>query len=151
MCTECASTHFGNGLSTTVNGGRLFCALRGASTAAKGLFYTVDGLTKTNGFQPLWPTLVAAGTYAVCQTDECLVRVATGFSAFFIVVAAALWARLSSLFWGQRTIFHQAIFATIYVTQFQLLVQHYNGLETGMALAAFPLAGLFFCVSFRSS
>lgn len=121
-----------------------YFALSVARKAAEGYFFSVDGVNPTNGFQPLWPTLLAGASYLTCDGRECMVRLATAFSSVLAIASALLWATVSSHFWGRGSLLHKAVFAVVYLTQFQLLIQHFNGLETGLALTLLGLAGYLF-------
>jgi hypothetical protein len=112
-----------------------FYALSIARNIAAGHGITIDGVTRTNGFQPLH-TFLIAGLARLTSVDRLvLLRVAYAAALVIFLVTAWLVASIardiagpparSCVFWAT---------ALVYVTLRLLLLQHFNGLETGLQL-----------------
>jgi hypothetical protein len=118
-----------------------------ARNVARGVGFSVDGTTLTNGFHPLWGVLSSLAFLVGAGSDELSMRLVLVASATTTVVSAVLWARLFSNLFGTDNRLYRLCFVLIYLTSFQLLAQHFNGLETGLLLALLGAIGFYWSSS----
>jgi len=118
-----------------------------ARNVARGVGFSVDGTTLTNGFHPLWGVLSSLAFLVGAGSDELSMRLVLVASATTTVVSAVLWARLFSNLFGADNRLYRLCFVLIYLTSFQLLAQHFNGLETGLLLALLGAIGFYWSSS----
>ena len=118
-----------------------------ARNVARGVGFSVDGTTLTNGFQPLWGVLSSLAFVAGTGSDELSMRLVLLASVATTIISALLWARLFSSLFGADNRLYRLCFVLIYLTSFQLLIQHLNGLETGLLLALLAATGLYWSSS----
>jgi len=118
-----------------------------ARNVARGVGFSVDGTTLTNGFHPLWGILSSLAFLMGAGSDELSMRLVLVASAVTTIVSALLWARLFSRLFGADNRLYRVCFVLIYLTSFQLLTQHFNGLETGLLLALLAATGLYWSSS----
>jgi hypothetical protein len=107
-----------------------------ARQIALGHGVTVDGSTRTNGFQPLWVFLVVP-LYAMTSGQRILtLRFVLCCSGVLWIGTALVLAKLSA-----RLTAHSRAAAMwtviLYLTSRTILEQHFNGLETGLMLFVF--------------
>lgn len=112
---------------------------------AKGVGFSVDGTTLTNGFQPLWGVLSALAFLVTGSADEPSIRIVLLASAALTILSAFLWASISAGLFGTDDRLYRLSFVLIYLTSFQLLMQHFNGLETGLVLVLMGAIGIYWC------
>lgn len=114
---------------------------------ANGRGVTFDGAGTTNGFHPLWMLLVSA-CYALPVPDEASLRLALGASALVAALACVpLWALVRALTDSRGAAIAAA---AAYGLNPVLAAMSVNGLETGLALAAFLLCTERFLAFLRS-
>jgi hypothetical protein len=118
-----------------------------ARNVARGVGFSVDGTTLTNGFQPLWGVLSSLAFVAGAGSDELSMRLVLLASVAMAIISAVLWARLFSRLFGADNRLYRLCFVLIYLTSFQLLIQHLNGLETGLLLVVLAATGLYWSSS----
>jgi hypothetical protein len=111
-----------------------------ARNMALGRGMTADGRELTNGFQPLW-VFATAIWFRLFHGDRLsAVRAVLITHSVLFVLAAHVWARLLAAFSTAHRDRLYALFVVTYLTAHQLLVQSFNGLETGLLLLTLGLA-----------
>jgi hypothetical protein len=106
-----------------------------------GRVFSIDGIHSTTGFQPLWAVLTAP-LFAIAPSNEGAIRGVLLLSGLCAIASAIAWSRLSQLYWQQDRYPHRAIFIALYLSQFQLIAQSFNGLETALNLLLIGVTGL---------
>jgi hypothetical protein len=112
-----------------------FYALAISRNIATGHGITIDGVTRTNGFQPLYTFLMAAVGRLTSADRMFLLRAVYAADLIIYIVTAWLLGAIARdtvgrpggcyAFWGT---------ALAYLTLRLVLLQHFNGLETGLQL-----------------
>src|SRR5262249_24305018 len=116
-----------------------------ARNIARGVGFSVDGRTLTNGFQPLWGIVSSLFFLVTGEHKELLIRLVLLASALLAILSAFLWSRLAAGMLGVEGGLYRICFIVIYLSSFQLLAQHFNGLETGLVLVLQAVLGLYWC------
>jgi hypothetical protein len=109
----------------------------------RGAGFSVDRVTLTNGFHPLWAVLSSLAFMVGGGSDELAIRIVLFASAVTTIASAFLWAPLFSRLFGVDNRLYRVCFVLLYLTAFQLVAQHFNGLETGLLLALLAATGLY--------
>ncbi len=122
-----------------------------ARNIARGVGFSVDGHTLTNGFQPLWAIVTAPIFMLAGSSNEAAMRMVLVLIAAMIVLSAVSWSAIAGGVFGVRTRLYRLAFVLIYVTSFPLLTQHFNGLETGLFLLALGSTGSFWCAPVKQT
>jgi hypothetical protein len=118
-----------------------------ARNIARGVGFSVDGKTLTNGFQPLWGIVSSLFFLVTGESNELSIRFVLLASAMLAILSAFLWSSLAAGLLGVEGSLYRVCFIVIYLTSFQLLAQHFNGLETGLVLVLQAVLGLYWCSS----
>ncbi len=117
-----------------------YLSLTIARNIAAGRGVTADGRELTNGFQPLW-VFATSVWFKLFHGDRLsAVRAVLITHSVLFILAAHVWARFLSAFSTTHRERLYALFVVTYVTCHQLLVQSFNGLETGLLLLILGLA-----------
>jgi hypothetical protein len=107
-----------------------------ARNIAAGHGITIDGVTLTNGFQPLL-TFIQAGLFALARGDDLLaLRFVLGFYWLLYLGAAAMlgWIAANAEAAPERRLSAGLATALLYLGASYLFLHHFNGLETGMLM-----------------
>ena len=107
-----------------------------ARNIGAGLGITIDGATRTNGFQPLL-TFIQAGLFALARGNDLLaLRFVLGFYWLLYLGTAAILGRIAAVAEPDPSRRPTAGLATtlLYLGASYLFLHHFNGLETGMLL-----------------
>lgn len=115
---------------------------------ARGIGFSVDGTTLTNGFHPLWAIVTSVIFVLVGEASEPAIRILLAVSAMLAVLSAFSWSSLIGSAFDADNRLYRIVFVLVYLTSFQLLVQHFNGLETGFILVLFAIVGTYWRRSF---
>src|SRR5690242_8982270 len=67
-----------------------------ARNIARGIWFSVDGITHTNGFHPLWAVLSSLAFLIAGDSTELAIRILLAASVITTITSAFLWASLSS-------------------------------------------------------
>jgi hypothetical protein len=117
-----------------------YLSLTIARNIAAGHGVTADGRELTNGFQPLW-VFATAVWFKLFHGDRLrAVRAVLLTHSVIFFLSAHVWARFLSAFASARREHLYILFAATYLTCHQLLLQSFNGLETGLLLLTAGLA-----------
>jgi len=118
-----------------------YYAMAIARNIAAGRGVTIDGVTATNGFQPLF-TFLQAGLFRLAGGDDALaVRLILGLHWLFQVGAALLVGQIAGdALPGGRPALRRALASFLYLSGTYLFLHHFNGLETGCLLFLLALA-----------
>ena len=114
-----------------------------ARNVARGVGFSVDGTTLTNGFHPLWAVLSSLAFLIGAGSDELAIRIVLFASGGLTILSAILWARLFSRLFDADNRLYRICFVLVYLAAFPLLAQHFNGLETGLLLVLLAATGLY--------
>lgn len=107
-----------------------------ARNIAAGHGVTIDGVTPTNGFQPLL-TFIQAGLFALARGDDLLaLRFVLGFYWLLYLGTAAILGWIAAVAEADPDRRLTAALGTslLYLGASYLFLHHFNGLETGMLL-----------------
>ena len=116
-----------------------YYALSVARNLAAGHGLSIDGVTLTNGFQPLF-TIIEAGAFAMAGDDEILAMRLVMLFAWLFHAAGALTVALVArdawpVRWGEAERASRAWVAAFLYLAAPLMLNHaYNGLETGCVM-----------------
>ena len=113
-----------------------YYSLAVARNIGSGLGITIDGATRTNGFQPLL-TFIQAGFFALARGNDLLaLRFVLGFYWLLYLGTAAILGRIAAAAEPEPSRRLTAGLATtlLYLGASYLFLHHFNGLETGMLL-----------------
>jgi len=97
---------------------------------------TIDGVTPTNGFQPLL-TFIQAGLFALARGNDLLaLRFVLGFYSLLYLGTAAMLGWVAAVAEAEPARRSTAALATalLYLGASYLFLHHFNGLETGLLL-----------------
>jgi hypothetical protein len=119
-----------------------------ARNLARGVGFSVDGTTWTNGFHPLWAILSSLAFVLAGDASEPAIRILLAASAVFSILSALSWSSVVGGAFDANSRLYRIIFMLVYLTSFQLLAQHFNGLETGFSLLLFAVIGNYWCGSY---
>lgn len=114
-----------------------------ARNIARGVGFSVDGSTLTNGFHPLWAVLSSLVFVTSGDSAEAAVRILLALGAATAVGSAFFWSSIAGAAFDAKPALYRPVFVLVYLGSFQLLAQHFNGLETGLMLLMFALLGLY--------
>ena len=118
-----------------------------ARNVARGVGFSADGKTWTNGFHPLWAVVSSLAFLVGAGSDELSMRLVLFASAATAILSAVLWSRIFAGAFGADKRLYGLCFVLVYLSSFQLLVQHFNGLETGLLLVLLAASGLYWISS----
>ena len=107
-----------------------------ARNIAAGHGVTIDGVTPTNGFQPLL-TFIQAGLFALARGNDLLgLRLVLGFYWLLYLGTAGLlgWIAAAAEAEPGRRLTAGLCTALLYLGASYLFLHHFNGLETGLLL-----------------
>ncbi|MFO1058294.1 MAG: hypothetical protein U1E53_15165 [Dongiaceae bacterium] len=112
-----------------------YYAMTIARNIADGHGVTIDGVTPTNGFQPLF-TFLQAGLFALAGGSDALaIRLILGLHWLLQVGTALLVGLIArDAVAGGPARLRQALATFLYLAATHLFLHHYNGLETGCLL-----------------
>jgi len=113
-----------------------FYSLAVARNIAAGHGITIDGLTKTNGFQPLL-TFLQAGLFALARGDDLLALrlVLLLYWLLYLGTGAMLgWIAAETAETKDQRLTRGLCTALVYLGASYLFLHHFNGLETGLLL-----------------
>jgi hypothetical protein len=113
-----------------------YYSLAVAREIAAGHGITIDGVTATNGFQPLL-TFIQAGFFALARGDDLLaLRFVLGFYWLLYLGTAAMlgWIAAKAEPVAERRTTSALATALLYLGASYLFLHHFNGLETGLLL-----------------
>ena len=118
-----------------------YYAMAIARNIAAGHGITIDGVTATNGFQPLF-TFLQAGLFRLAGgDDELAVRLILGLHWLLQIGTALLVGRVAGdAVPGGRPALRRALATFLYLSGTALFLHHFNGLETGLVLFLLALA-----------
>jgi hypothetical protein len=118
-----------------------YYAMAIARNIAAGHGITIDGVTPTNGFQPLF-TFLQAGLFAVAGGDDALaIRFILGLHWLLQLGTALLVGLIArDAVAGGPAALRRALAIFLYLAGTYLFLHHYNGLETGCLLFLIALA-----------
>src|SRR5260221_1846842 len=118
-----------------------YYAMPTARNIATGHGITIDGVTATNGFQPLFTFLQAAMFRLAGGDDALAIRLILALHWLFQVGAALLVGRIAGdAVPGGRPGLRRALSSLLYLSGTYLFLHHFNGLETGGLLFLLALA-----------
>jgi hypothetical protein len=128
-----------------------FYSLAVARQIALGNGITIDGSTWTNGFQPLFTFLTVPAFLVTGGHRYLAIRYVLALHWLFYVGAAFLLARIArdslpTETPEQKTVTFWLTFL-LYMSAFQVFLQHFNGLETGFVLFLTCLTWRFYQVT----
>jgi hypothetical protein len=118
-----------------------YYAMAIARNIAAGHGITIDGVTATNGFQPLF-TFLQAGLFWLAGGDDArAIRLILALHWLFQIGAALLVGRIAGdAVPGGRPALRRALATFLYLSGTYLFLHHFNGLETGCLLFLLVLA-----------
>jgi hypothetical protein len=117
-----------------------FYSLSVARHVGLGEGITIDGVHRTNGFQPLWVFLVAPLFAVLRGTGALVLRVVLSVSWIIWVATAAVLGVATARFRGADRRLTAGLLASLqYLSNLSIFEFHFNGLETGLALLLFAL------------
>jgi len=121
-----------------------YYALSISRNIAEGKGVTIDGSTPTNGFQPLF-VFACVPLFAFAGRDGILaVRLVLGLSWALYIATAVLMGQIVHDFLGSgdevRARLTPWVTAALYLSAPLILMDHFNGLETGALLFLYALA-----------
>lgn len=118
-----------------------YYAMAIARNIAEGHGVTIDGVTPTNGFQPLF-TFLQAGLFALAGGSDALgVRLILGLHWLLQIGTALLVGLIArDAVAGGPARLRRALATFLYLAGTVLFLHHYNGLETGCLLFLVALA-----------
>jgi hypothetical protein len=119
-----------------------------ARNIARGVGFSVDGTSWTNGFHPLWAVLTSLTFMLVGDASEPAIRLILGASAIIAILSALSWSSIAGGTFDACNRVYRIIFILVYLSSFQLLAQHLNGLETGFVLLLFAVIGNYWSRSY---
>ena len=101
---------------------------------------TADARELTNGFQPLWVFAISLWFRLFDGDRLSAVRAVLLTHSVIFIASAHVWARFLSSFSAAHRARNYTLFLATYLFSLQLIVQSFNGLETGLLLLTFGLA-----------
>jgi hypothetical protein len=101
---------------------------------------TADARELTNGFQPLWVFAISLWFRLFDGDRLSAVRAVLLTHSVIFIASAHVWARFLSSFSSAHRARNYTLFLMTYLFSLQLIVQSFNGLETGLLLLTFGLA-----------
>jgi hypothetical protein len=113
-----------------------YYSLAVARNIAAGHGVTIDGVTQTNGFQPLL-TFIQAGLFAIARGNDLLaLRFVLGFYWLLYLGTAAMlgWIAAEAEAVPERRLTAALATSLLYLGASYLFLHHFNGLETGLLL-----------------
>lgn len=113
-----------------------FYSLAVARNIAAGHGITIDGITRTNGFQPLL-TFLQAGLFALARGDDLLALrlVLLLYWLLYLGTGAVLgWIAAETAESPDQRLTRGLCVALVYLGASYLFLHHFNGLETGLLL-----------------
>jgi 4-amino-4-deoxy-L-arabinose transferase-like glycosyltransferase len=113
-----------------------YYSLAVARNIAAGHGITIDGLTRTNGFQPLL-TFLQAGLFALARGDDLLALrlVLLLYWLLYLGTGAMLgWIAAETAEQPDQRLTRALSVALVYLGASYLFLHHFNGLETGLLL-----------------
>ena len=119
-----------------------FYALAVARSVADGEGLTIDGQW-TNGFQPLF-TVLCAVPFLLSSDDLGALRLVLVLSAMVHLLAAVLFGLLVGGFAPAGEKWGLVLSMLVFFGSVKLITDFYNGLETGLVMALYLAAGVFY-------
>jgi len=132
-----------------------YYALTVSRNISEGKGTTIDGSTPTNGFQPLF-VLACVPLFALAGHDRILaIRLVLGLSWVIYIATAVLMGQIVRDFLGSgdelRKRLAPWVAACLYLSAPLILIDHFNGLETGSLLFLYALAWRFHQLNWEKS
>jgi len=114
-----------------------------ARNIGAGLGITIDGVTPTNGFQPLL-TFIQSGLFALARGNDLLaLRFVLAFYWLLYLGTAAMlgWIAAAAEAEPARKLTAALATSLVYLGASYLFLHHFNGLETGLSCSSWPRLG----------